>query len=165
MASVLKIFTLLIILNASSCVKEDNLKQNGTNTMTALLGSKHFEKGACWGCIAGGSALIVLYNDTIFRVTAEDGEQNLIMKLEIPSLKTPGLYSLSSQDKNYAIIEEFKPYTRFSTSNTNTGRINITKLDRQRQIISGTFEFSAVDEKNSAHTVSVTAGNFDVTYK
>ncbi|MBC7746197.1 MAG: hypothetical protein H7096_13960 [Flavobacterium sp.] len=166
MTSIFKIFTLFIFVNVSSCVKEDSPKPGGTNTMIALVDGKHFEKKACWGCLKGGSAIDVFLNDTVFSVTAEDMDQKLTIELGIKSLNAPGLYTLSSRDKNFAIVRNYNsPYASFSTSSTNTGRINITMLDLSKHIIAGTFEFSAIDEKNSAHTVNVTAGNFDVTYK
>ena len=166
MTTILKIFTLFIFLNVTSCTKENASTETGTNTMTALVDGKHFEKKACWSCLKGGSAIDVFHNDTVFSVVAEDMDQKLTIELGIKSLNAPGLYTLSSRDKNFAILRNYNsPYSSYSTSNINTGRVNITKLDLSRHIITGTFEFSAINEKNSAQTVNVTAGNFDVTYK
>lgn len=167
MANILKILTLLIFITVSSCTK---VKQEpigtGANTVSALVDGKQFEKKACWSCLKGGTALDVFFNDSIFNLLAEDKDQNLAIELEIKSLKASGKYDLSTKDKNYATIFNFNtPFTKYSTSNVNKGHINIAKFDRQHQIIAGTFEFTAEDEKNASHKVIVTAGKFNVTYK
>jgi hypothetical protein len=167
MATILKILALLIFIIVSSCTKEKQARiGTGANTVSALVDGKQFEKKACWSCIKAGSALDVFYNDSIFNLSAEDKDQNLVLELEIKSLKAAGKYTLSSKEKNYGMIYNYNtPYTRFSTSNINNGLINITTFDRQHQIIAGTFEFTAEDEKNAKHTLSVTAGKFNITYK
>lgn len=166
MSTIQKIFALFILINVSACQKEKSPSPSGANTVTATVDGKPFKKGACFSCIGAGSALVVYFPDSLFSLTAEDGDHNLVIELILPSLKSTGLYTLSSKDKNFAILYDYNtPYTRFTTSNINTGQINITKFDHQQKIIAGTFEFSAADNKNPTHTVTVTKGNFDVTYK
>ena len=45
-----------------------------------------------------------------------------------------------------------------------SGKIVISKIDRIKKIISGTFSFKGVNENNSNDVITVTDGRFDVTY-
>ena len=50
----------------------------------------------------------------------------------------------------------------YMTSSLHTGKIKFTRVDTLNRIVSGTFEFSAID-KNSGKIINVTDGRFDVT--
>lgn len=73
-------------------------------------------------------------------------------------------------NKTYTISENpevgynFANYTNgngvsFLTNPNYTGKIKITRLDLQNQIVSGTFEFKAVDD--NGNIVNITDGRFD----
>jgi hypothetical protein len=49
---------------------------------------------------------------------------------------------------------------QFSTTDTITGQLYITKFDLTSQIVSGTFWFNLLDQNND--TMRITAGRFDV---
>ena len=55
------------------------------------------------------------------------------------------------------------PLLTYWTDNTVTGQLTITHFDQQKQIVSGTFYFDAV-EQTSGDTVHVTDGRFDMNY-
>ena len=49
----------------------------------------------------------------------------------------------------------------YMTSSLNTGKVRFTRIDTVNRIISGTFQFSAID-KNSGKIINITDGRFDV---
>jgi hypothetical protein len=49
----------------------------------------------------------------------------------------------------------------YMTSSLYTGKVRFTKIDTVNRIISGTFQFSAID-KSSGKTLNITDGRFDV---
>jgi len=49
----------------------------------------------------------------------------------------------------------------YMTSSIHTGKVRFTRIDTTNKIVSGTFEFSAID-KSSGKTITVTDGRFDV---
>jgi hypothetical protein len=55
------------------------------------------------------------------------------------------------------------PFLIYWTDSTITGQLSITHFDQQKQIVSGTFYFDAV-ETSSGDTVHVTDGRFDMIY-
>ena len=55
------------------------------------------------------------------------------------------------------------PFLMYTTDSAVTGQMTITHFDQQKQIVSGTFYFDAV-EATSGDTVHVTDGRFDMNY-
>ena len=55
------------------------------------------------------------------------------------------------------------PLLTYWTDSIITGQLTITHFDQQKQIVSGTFYFDAV-EATSGDTVHVTDGRFDMNY-
>ena len=157
----------LFICSLSLACKKDKMPkptQTGANTMYAKINGQPWEKKACWSCIGGG--LEVGYDDrTLFVAVGQNKDQNINVSLIVKELKSVGLHELSNQSINYARIYNFNEETRYFTTNNNKGSVTITKLDLTNKIISGTFEFTAEDENNSANTVKVTDGWFDITYQ
>jgi hypothetical protein len=49
----------------------------------------------------------------------------------------------------------------YMTSSMHTGKVQFTRIDTINRIVSGTFEFSAID-KNTGKTIKVTDGRFDI---
>jgi hypothetical protein len=98
-------------------------------------------------------------------MTGQNKDQNMSVSLLIDNLKNLGNYKLSSQNTNYGRIFQSIPDINYYTSSTKNGIVTITKLDLNNKIISGTFEFTAEDEKNPANTIKVTDGWFDISYQ
>ena len=141
--------------------------QTGANTMYAKVNEQLWEKKACLTCVGGGSGLSRNYEDNgDFYITGEDPNMRTSIGLVIRNFKTIGVYDLSTINLNYAQFNKYSPKSqRFYTSNKSKGSVTITKLGLTNKIISGTFEFTAEDENNSANTVKVTDGWFDITYQ
>lgn len=56
-----------------------------------------------------------------------------------------------------------KTYT-YVTRAALPGKVNITRLDRSLRIVSGTFEFKAVNVQDPNDIVKITKGRFDISY-
>ncbi len=165
---ILLIIPFLSMLLAASCKKDDLPKatQSGANTMAAKVDGKVWQKKACTSCIGGGSALEINYDDrNFFGVSGQNRDQNILVTFVITSLKSTRTYELTSQNLNYAQIYSSNDHKTYYTSTSNTGQVNITKLDLENHIISGTFNFTAEDENNPANTIKVTDGRFDVKFR
>jgi len=172
MKTILKLLLIpfLCFLLVASCKKEDDLpkpNQTGANIMAAKIDGQLWQKKACFSCIAGGSALRINYDNRIlFAITGEDIKTYAIAII-IKELKNPGIFILgngkeSNTASNYAVV--YTATTNFYTSNINTGTITITKLDTVNKIISGTFEFTAENEKDPSNIMKITEGRLDVKY-
>ena len=159
---------LLMMLLVVSCRKDDLPKatQSGANTIAAKINGKAWQKKACTSCIGGGSALEINYDDrNFFGVGGQNRDQNITISIIIKSLKSTGTYDLKEQNINYAQVSAYNNVTtHYYTSTSNSGQVNITKLDLENHIISGTFNFTAGDENNPANTIKITDGSFDVKY-
>jgi len=114
--------------------------------------------------------MVAYYNPTAispsvnFNIYADDEVVDPIRTIQIIS-KTP-----LQQGQNYSLqVSPTNPVSATYTGNLEynviaplTGMLNITKLDTQNQIMSGTFYFDAIDSKGEK--VSVTDGRFDVKF-
>jgi len=161
------VLSLLSILLAASCKKDDLPKatQTGANTMAAKVNGKVWQTKACTSCIGGGTALSINYDDrSFFGISGQNRDQNIVITLVIKSLKSTGVYELTTQINNYVQFYNSKGIIKYYTSNTNRGIVIITKLDLTNKIVSGTFDLTAEDENNPGNTIKVTDGRFDVKY-
>jgi hypothetical protein len=68
----------------------------------------------------------------------------------------------SGEEKIYGKVR-FEDFTSYSTSQENFGILNITKLDEENQIISGTFEFEILNP-DDGEVYQITEGRFDSFY-
>ena len=161
------IFAALIILIAFSCKKGDLLPkptQTGANMMAAKVNGKVWQHRGCIGCMG----LRVNYDDRIlFGITGDNPDQKIGITLIISSLKSIGTYDLKLEgsNNNFGELYNSKENIIYLTSNSNTGKVTITKIDLTKKIISGTFEFTAEDENNPSNTIRVTDGRFDVPFQ
>ncbi|HEV7781486.1 MAG TPA: DUF6252 family protein [Chitinophagaceae bacterium] len=91
-------------------------------------------------------------------------------EIYIVNVTGPGTYVFNtdvvraSATTNYAyyVKRELAPQNEWQTSSTHTGSVTITKLDVVNNIISGTFQFNALNLYNSPQPISVTEGRFDI---
>lgn len=70
--------------------------------------------------------------------------------------------NLKDDSKVYSYAEYSNDLHYYTTNSINTGKIKITYVDNNKYIISGTFEFEAVDQ--TGNKISITKGRFDATY-
>ena len=80
-------------------------------------------------------------------------------------IKNVGVYKLNVHaDKvaSFTTSDPFCMYQWFDTVPNHNAFLNITKLDKQNRIVSGTFEFALV--KQGCGEVRITQGRFDMKY-
>ena len=85
-------------------------------------------------------------------------DQNSIYKLQIHKLNSKGVAFARYVNSNNSNFKEDK----YNTDGNSSGELQITKLDENQQIISGTFWFDAVNDRGEK--VEVREGRFDVHY-
>lgn len=91
-------------------------------------------------------------------------------QLTIYNVTAPGTYLLNSDvthpngaaSYGYYVKRNINPQNEWLTSSTYTGRVIITKIDNVNMIVSGTFEFNAMNIYNTPEPISVTEGRFDL---
>lgn len=115
-----------------------------------------------------------IYGDYLFTITAGKLylEENKFVTIHLHYLPKCGTYKLaqyiSTKNDDYAYFDDFSSVDlSYYTDVSNTGNLNITKLDTINHIISGDFTFKARqwcldDNCNEIITVD---GQFDVKYK
>jgi hypothetical protein len=73
-----------------------------------------------------------------------------------------GKYPNQSASYGYYIERRMTPKNEWITTTQHTGRVDITMFDTTNKIISGTFEFNAINMYNDPKPLTVTEGRFDV---
>lgn len=76
--------------------------------------------------------------------------------------KNTGHYPNQSASYIYYIKRKLMPLNEWITSSQYTGTITVTHFDREKHIISGTFQGTLGSTDNSADPLTVTEGRFDV---
>lgn len=71
-------------------------------------------------------------------------------------------YPSSSENYGYYVKRNLTPQNEWITSATSTGSVTITRFDVSAMIISGTFQFNALNLYNSPEPLAITEGRFDV---
>ena len=89
-------------------------------------------------------------------------------EIQIAGVTGTGTYLLNTNvtkptaaSYGYYVKRRFTPENEWITSATHTGSVTITKLDTVNKIVSGAFQFNALD-LYSTQTLSVTEGRFDI---
>jgi hypothetical protein len=92
-------------------------------------------------------------------------------EIYLTNVTGPGTYLFNttvghpSTAANYAYYvkrRNLTPENEWMTSSTHTGFVNITRFDTVAFVVSGTFEFNAMNIYGGAPPISVTEGRFDV---
>ncbi|HVK97248.1 MAG TPA: DUF6252 family protein, partial [Flavisolibacter sp.] len=174
---------LLIVLAAltlTSCSKEISSLPQATETGANTFGAK--VDGALWGPLKLGIAqtapiLEARYaGDNSIFINARNFSSSpteVEMEIYLNNVKSPGVIQLNKntglfpdQSGSYAYFVKRKitPTNEWMTNSQVGGHVNITKIDRDNRIISGTFEFKANSLKSDT-PISVTEGRFDIKIK
>ncbi|MGC4129941.1 MAG: DUF6252 family protein [Bergeyella sp.] len=168
------LFLAILSIGLLSCKDDDQnpnvlpeATQSGKNTAGALVDGKVWVAttkqldGNNGGthCNANGNN----YRITLDLRKDKDSYNNAIyIDVLIPNMEINKLYEIINQtpdnDFNYAIYTNGSGKS-YSTNSNYTGKIKITRIDIQNQIVSGTFEFNAVDK--DGNVVDITDGRFD----
>lgn len=172
------IFILLaVVLVFAGCKKSvDELPeptQSGANTFGLKLNGKFWVPQT----FAGINAPILnaqLSGPNDLLITAQNFASEPLesqFNLYIKNITGPGTYQLNqstdifpnaSVSYAYYVRRKINPLNEWITSAQHTGTVTITKWDLTNSIISGTFEFNAGSMDNSAESITVTDGRFDV---
>ena len=87
----------------------------------------------------------------------------------VAGITGPGTYQLNntvslpaSVSYGYYVKRNFTPDNEWLTSSSYTGSVTITRLDIAAKIVSGTFQFNALNIYNTPQPLSVTEGRFDL---
>lgn len=99
--------------------------------------------------------------DSTFYVSGTDYNDDLYVELNLRNLSKKGKYKLDNFNTGFFRSSGYSR-KRYTTNSKYTGNINITRFDTKNKIISGTFEFEAVNRNDSTDVVKVTRGRFDV---
>jgi hypothetical protein len=81
-----------------------------------------------------------------------------------------GVYTLNStvthpslvSSYGYYVKRNLTPQNEWLTSTTSTGTVTLTKFDLTNKIVSGTFQFNALNIYNAPEPLAVTEGRFDI---
>lgn len=77
-------------------------------------------------------------------------------------LNTNVSYPTMSASYGYYVKRKLSPENEWITSSSNTGVVTITKFDLTTRIVSGTFQFNALNLYNAPQPLTVTEGRFDI---
>lgn len=170
---------LLIALIFGACKKDSKTEelppatQTGANTFGAMVnGQLWLPKG--FGpfpandivqarLIAGNTVHI---NASDFSTSPNEREFDIYLT----NITGPGTYQLnttvsypsSSANYGYYVKRNLTPLNEWITSATSTGTVTITRFDTVNFIISGTFQFNALNLYNTPEPLTVTEGRFDI---
>lgn len=171
--SVLLLITLLsfILFSAGSCEKDNDpqlppITQTGKGTFGCLV------NGEVWNAdpLLFGSPLGASNNqweDRRWVIDAVGNDYTIILELCGDSVLngTSFLTGTSEESCSNGTIHKKNSQlvtSTFQTTNTNIGKIMITKYDTIKRIISGTFYFDAVN--SSGEKIDVREGRFDIKF-
>ena len=163
------------LLGLSQCKKKDDpapvdqfppAPQNGANTFGGLVhGQAWMPKGS-----DGTSNYSVYYdpsyrkgilNIATYRYSASGSANRQDIIIFSDSLKAVGTYPLTIRNHQEALFYGSGGQCEFHQNEVHyrRGKLDITRLDLQAGIISGTFEFTLA--KSGCDTIKVTQGRFD----
>lgn len=163
---------LLIVFSALifSCKKETTelppVTQTGANTFGAKL------NGEIWvpqgvGSIPASNTLEARFvsSTSVLYINARNFSKSPVeteFEIVITNITGPGNYTLDAASYGYYVKRTVTPENEWQTNSQYTGTVTITKLDTAARIVSGTFQFNAINLYNSPQPISVTEGRFDI---
>ncbi len=176
MKNILIILSFLLVL--FSCKKDVEALPDATQTGANTFGAR--VNGALWipqgfGVVPTAPLLEASYsgnNAIIIHARNFSSSPNEVeIEIYLRNATKPGTYLLNqttahfpNQSASYAYYVErkFTPTNEWITNNQYTGKVEVTRLDTVNNIISGTFEFDAINLYNTPQPIAITDGRFDV---
>jgi len=169
------IFSIFILLG---CKKEVNelpaATQTGANTFGARVNGELWTPQG-FGVVptapileasySGNNAILI--NARNFSASPTETE----IEIYLQNATKPGTYLLNqitshfpnhSASYAYYVERRFTPTNEWITNNQYSGKVEVTRLDTVNNIISGTFEFNAINLYNAPQPITVSDGRFDV---
>lgn len=149
--------------------------QEGKNTLGCRINGKNWVPTGLPGAPGGGSSAPVVggYQSPIsgmkwfVNIRSYRGQEGVILFLR--DVDKPGVYNLNQQTETFPNTIRPLSYGSYRTRTeeyvtdaAHTGRVTITKADTINYILSGTFEFTAINRRDPSKIIRVTKGRFDV---
>jgi uncharacterized protein DUF6252 len=172
------ILIFIVTLLSISCKKDITSLPPATQTGANTFGCKI--DGELWGPTGFGIASTA----PILEANYYDGRTIIInarnlstspteseFEIHLMNVVTPGVYLLNTNTQkypyhtgNYAyyVVRKYIPLNEWMTTSQYSGQVEITKTDTINRIVSGTFQFQALNLYYSPQPVNVTEGRFDI---
>lgn len=174
MKSTFRLLVLLFLLTGTSCDKEEKLTpeeqlppatQTGEGTFACLVNGELFID-------TGGGYFNCFYQyvdgEYYFNISGENFDK------EMSGINLGTINKAIKEDENYNLKEETEGNATASiffssllesvnTSSSNPGNLYISKLDFEKRIVSGTFEFDIVHPE-TGEIIEVRKGRFDTLF-
>lgn len=170
------LFACISIAFLAACKKEVKElpapTQNGANTFGAKI------NGVFWapqgfGPIPANDILEARMSGHDITINARNfasSPNETEFQLTIYNVTAPGVYLLNTNvihpngaaSYGYYVKRNLTPQNEWLTSSTYTGSVIITRIDDVNMIVSGTFQFNALNIYNAPEPMTVTEGRFDL---
>jgi hypothetical protein len=167
---------LVVSLAIISCQKKaDELPpatQTGANTFGAMVNGKLWVPADA--PFPAAAKLEITYYPTGVLINARNlasSPTETEFEFFLQNVYGPGMYYLNTATPTYPyqtgsygyyILRKFTPLNEWITGTQIGGAVNITRNDTANHIISGTFQFDAVNMSGTPDTIHVTDGRFDI---
>lgn len=170
------VLSILVIALLASCKKEitelPDPSQSGSNTFGAKVNGQLWAPQG-FGPIPAGNLLEARFigNDLIINANNFASSPNETgFEIRVIGVTGAGTYPLNttvshpsfSASYAYYVKRNLTPQNEWVTSATSTGSITFSKVDRTNGIVSGTFQFNALNLYNTPEPLAVTEGRFDI---
>jgi hypothetical protein len=178
MKTVSGILVFILSILSFSCKKDISALPAPTQTGANTFGCK--VDGQMWGPSGFGLTITapileasyidgrtIIINARNFSSSPTESE----FEIHLMNVVTTGVYPLNTttqkypnQSGNYAyyVVRKFTPLNEWITNSQYTGQVSITRTDTVNRIVSGTFQFQALNLYNTPQPVYVTDGRFDI---
>ncbi len=178
MKQITPLFLLLLLL--CSCKKEITELPPATETGAQTFGAK--VNGSFWvpqgfaGLGAGNKLEARMMPNNDFYINARNfasSPNETEFQLFLKGVTAPGVYLFNtdvghpstSASYAYYVKRNLTPQNEWVTSSQYSGAVTVTKVDMVNRIVSGTFQFEAINLYNSPQPITVTEGRFDVKWQ
>lgn len=168
----------VLLLLLSACKKEITslppATETGADTFGARVDSSFFVPQGL-GSIHDDNLLkarypLATHNLTINARNIASTPNEKEFEIFLANVTTPGTYLLNTPTSQgslganygYYVKRNVTPQNEWMTNASYTGSVTITRLDTINNIVSGTFQFNAINLYNSPQPISVTDGRFDI---
>ena len=171
----------VVLIALASCKKDVTelppATDTGANTFGAMVDGKFWVPSG-FGPINANSVLrahFVIDNGLYIEaknLSSSPNETEFL--IFIKGVTAPGTYLLNkpsggypdqSASYGYYVKRNITPENEWITSAQYTGSVTVTKLDIVSKIVSGTFQFNAINLYNTPVPLTVTEGRFDIKYE
>lgn len=172
----IKLLIVLFLFTGNSCEKEDDQPQDPIDQLppASQTGEQTF------GCLIDGKAFLpdtfgrgrpnafyqYIDGKYTFAISSSNDENQIFKGIILTGREVEPLleekYSLSNKGSGNYFGEIMIDLNLFTTNNDSSGFLKITNFDEENYILSGTFEFTVLDD--DGNEIEITDGRFDVKY-